>query len=155
MTSTPNLDLPQWELSDSVLMTQFNNAFGSIDQFAGNVNTILAKINQLALLWQGSFSFGSPITLSESAFNFMQLIIPTSDGITLIGALTPNSSSSSFTAIATGSFAGAGATIYGFSCSVADDGLTLYSPFCYSQEVGSSSNTSKTPTAIYGFLRKN
>lgn len=155
--ATTNLNLPQWELSDPILMEQFNNAFQSIDQFAGTINQTVAEINQLTLLWEGSFSFGNPITLSESAFNFIQLWIPTSGGITLMGAISPVVSNiTDFTAIATGPFAGGGeVTIYGFYCVISENGLTLTSPFCYSQEIGGSSNTPITPTAIYGVGRRN
>ena len=154
--ATTNLNLPQWELSDPILMEQFNNAFQSIDQFAGTINQTVAEINQLTLLWEGSFSFGNPITLSESAFNFIQLLISTSDGITLIGAMPPTTDNSfNFTAIAAGSFAGAAASIYGFSSTLLENGLKLNSPFCYSQEIGSSVNSPETPTAIYGVGRRN
>ena len=152
--ATPNLNLPQWELTDPILMEDFNNAFQSIDQFAGIINQAVAACSQITLLWEGSFSFGNPITLSESAFNFMQLWILTKSGITLIGVPSPTGSDSNFTAIAAGPFAGAGATVYGFSAFL-ENGITLYSPFCYSQEIGGSSNTPITPTAIYGVGRRN
>lgn len=154
--ATTNLNLPQWELSDPILMEQFNNAFQSIDQFAGIINQAVAACSQITLLWEGSFSFGNPITLSESAFNFMQLWIPTSGGITLMGAILPVVSNITyFTAIATGPFAGAAASIYGFSSTLLENGLKLNSPFCYSQEIGSSVNSLETPTAIYGVGRRN
>lgn len=153
--ATTNLNLPQWELSDPILMEQFNNAFQSIDQFAGIINQAVAACSQITLLWEGSFSFGNPITLSESAFNFMQLWILTNDGITLIGVPSPTGSADDFTAIATGPFAGAGATVYGFSAFLLENGITLHNPFCYSQEIGSSVNSPETPTAIYGVGRRN
>ena len=153
--ATTNLNLPQWELSDPILMEQFNNAFQSIDQFAGIINQAVAACSQITLLWEGSFSFGNPITLSESAFNFMQLWIPTSGGITLIGVPSPTGSADYFTAIATGPFAGGGATVYGFSAILLENGITLNNSFCYSQEIGSSVNSPETPTAIYGVGRRN
>lgn len=145
----------------TVYQNEENSFFG-----ANDANQMNAAINQLmnsepepeddiTLLWQGSFSTGSSITLSESAFNFAELLISTDYGITLIGAPSPARGSNTFTAIATGSFAGAGASIYGFSCTISGDGITLTSPFCYSQEIGTSSNTPRTPTAIYGLIRRN
>lgn len=143
----------------TIYQNKENSFFG-----ANDANKMNAAINQLmnsepeekiTLLWQGPFSTGSLMTLSESAFNFVELLISTSDGITLIGAPDPAASSNNFTAIATGSFAGAQATIYGFSCIISENGLTLTSPFCYSQLIGSESNTQKTPTAIYGLTRRN
>ena len=153
--ATTNLNLPQWELSDPILMEQFNNAFQSIDQFAGIINQAVAACSQITLLWEGSFSFGNPITLSESAFNFIQLWIPTSGGITLMGVPSPTGSANYFTAIATGPFAGALATVYGFSAFLLENGITLRNPFCYSQEIGSSVSSPETPTAIYGVGRRN
>lgn len=145
----------------TVYQNQENSFFGAND--ANRMNTAINQLmnsepqpeNDVVLLWQGSFSFGNPITLSESAFNFMQLWILTNSGITLIGVPSPTGSGSYFTAIATGPFAGAKATVYGFSAFLLENGITLRNPFCYSQEIGSSVNSPETPTAIYGVGRRN
>lgn len=42
--TTPNLNLPQWILSDPPQMNDFNAAFQSIDQFAGTTNTAITQI---------------------------------------------------------------------------------------------------------------
>lgn len=144
----------------TVYQNQENSFFGAND--ANRMNTAINQLmnsepqpeNDVVLLWQGSFSQSSPITLLESAFNFIQLLISTSNGITLIGALSPEISGSNFTAIAAGPFAGAGASIYGFSATILENGNILNSAFCYSQGIETNTNTPITPTAIYGFKRR-
>ena len=154
--ATPNLNLPQWELTDPILMEEFNNAFQTIDQFSAEIRQEIAVCNQIVLLWEGSLNPSSSITLSHTAFDFMQLMILTSDGITLTGAVAPSADNvTDFTAIATGAFAGAGATVYGFSATLSENGTALNSAFCYAQEIGTSANTPITATAIYGIGKRN
>lgn len=71
--ATTNLNLPQWELSDPILMEQFNNAFQSIDQFAGIINQAVAACSQITLLATG-LNDSSGVYLTESAYNFRFLV---------------------------------------------------------------------------------
>ena len=43
-STTPNLGLPQWVLSDPPQMNDFNSAFSNIDTFAGTTNTAVENI---------------------------------------------------------------------------------------------------------------
>jgi len=74
-SKTPNLGLPQWVLSDPPQMTDFNNAFLSIDNFAGTKG----KANGVATLDSGA---KVPVPQIPAA-NSLQVLnlgpIPTSD----------------------------------------------------------------------------
>lgn len=144
----------------TVYQNQENSFFGAND--ANKMNSAINQImnnqpepeDDIILLWEGSLSPGASIALLESAFNFVQLMILTSDGITLIGAPSPVASSNDFTAMATGPFAGAGAAVYGFSATILENGSKMNNSFCYAQEIGTSASTPITATAIYGFKRR-
>lgn len=153
--ATPNLNLPQWELTDPILMEEFNNAFQIIDQFSVAIKQEITACNQIVLLWEGSLNPNSSITLSHTVLDFMQLWICTDDGVTLTGVVSPSEDNiTNFTAIATGAFAGASATIYGFSATISENGNTLNNAFCYSQEIGTNTNTPITAKAIYGIGKR-
>lgn len=90
-SKTPNLGLPQWVLSDPPQMTDFNNAFLSIDNFAGTKG----KANGVATLDSGA---KVPVPQIPAA-NSLQVLnlgpIPTSDrlqtGQDLNDYITPGS----------------------------------------------------------------
>lgn len=90
-SKTPNLGLPQWVLSDPPQMTDFNNAFLSIDNFAGTKG----KANGVATLDSGA---KVPVPQIPAA-NSLQVLnlgpIPTSDrlqtGQDLNNYITPGS----------------------------------------------------------------
>lgn len=149
--ATPNLNLPQWELTDPILMEDFNNAFQSIDQFAG-----IIMMGDDATLLASNLGNMSGTSLSESAYNFKFLALQVTTGTFILLPILPNQTMAQGSV---GVYTTEAYDTYTFTSGLYTNGTVLGDNrnLRITTRLGnpaSASDTSYTITAIYGLCRR-